>query len=414
MVLFDVRTLFFVGAISAIVCATMLWLSRGLHGPSRPGLAWSSASQCAFGVAMLLISLRGAIPDVLSWPVANALGSSAAALMYEGVRRLSGARPMPWLVGGVAAVLCAAHAMLGSDPRWFELRLQITSVVQGGFSAASIPLLLARLRRDDEPRAPLRWAVGFLALFGAGHAARFVVVAASGAPISQAGMVHGPVQALMPTVFAIAPMVYSLILIGLVNGRIASELWAIATVDTLTGVRTRRAFIDEARRALDPGGTPVLMMLDLDRFKQVNDRYGHGSGDRVLQRFARLLREACPEGAAIGRYGGEEFCLLVERTTPAAGLALAQRLCDTARATAFGLAVPDVTVTVSIGVATAADGTTLEELLIAADRRLYRAKASGRDRVVSSDGPLEVDTRPMPEAAPSDPRARGVGVPLSS
>jgi diguanylate cyclase (GGDEF)-like protein len=414
MVLFDVRTLFFVGAISAIVCATMLWLSRGLHGPSRPGLAWSAASQCAFGVAMLLISLRGAIPDVLSWPVANAIGSSAAALMYEGVRRLSGARPMPWLAGVTAAVLCVVHAMLGSDPRWFELRLQITSVVQGGFSAASIPLLLARLRRDDEPHAPLRWAVGFVALFAAGHGARFVVVAVSGAPISPTGMVHGPVQALMPTVFAIAPMVYSLILIGLVNGRIANELWAIATVDTLTGVRTRRAFIDEARRALVPGGTPVLMMLDLDRFKQINDRYGHASGDRVLQRFARLLREACPEGAAIGRYGGEEFCLLVERTTPEAGLALAQRLCDSMRATAFGLAVPDVTVTVSIGVATAADGTTLEELLIAADRRLYRAKASGRDRVVGSDGPLAVDTRPMPEAPPADAPARSVGTPLSA
>jgi diguanylate cyclase (GGDEF)-like protein len=414
MVLFDVRTLFFVGAISAIVCATMLWLSRGLHGPSRPGLAWSSAAQCAFGVAMLLISLRGAIPDVLSWPVANAIGSSAAARVFEGVRRLSGARPMPWLAGGTVAALCVLHLALGSSPIWFELRLQITSVVQGGFSAASIPLLLARLRRDDEPRAPLRWAVGFLVLFAAGHAARFVVVAASGAPIPQNGILQGVAQAMMPTVFAIAPMVYSLILIGLVNGRIANELWAIATVDTLTGVRTRRAFIDEARRALVPGGTPLLMMLDLDRFKQVNDRHGHASGDRVLQRFARLLRETCPEGAAIGRYGGEEFCLLVEGTTSAAGLALAQRLCDRVRATAFGLATPDVTVTVSIGVATAADGTTLEELLIAADRRLYRAKASGRDRVVGSDGPLEVDTRPMPEPPPPDAPARAVGTRLSA
>jgi len=396
------------------VCATMLWLSRGLHGPSRPGLAWSSASQYAFGVAMLLISLRGAIPDVLSWPVANAIGSSAAALMYEGVRRLSGARPMPWLAGVTAAVLCVVHAVLGSDPRWFELRLQVTSIVQGGFSAASIPLLLARLRRDDEPRAPLRWAVGFLVLFAAGHGARFVAVAASGAPISPNGILQGPAQAMMPTVFAIAPMVYSLVLIGLVNGRIANELWAIATVDTLTGVRTRRAFIDEARRTIAPGGTPVLMMLDLDRFKQVNDLYGHASGDRVLQRFARLLRDACPDGAAIGRYGGEEFCLLVERTTPEAGVALAQRLCDSVRATAFGLATPDVAVTVSIGVATAADGTTLDELLIAADRRLYRAKASGRDRVVGSDGPLEVDTRPMHEGSPLDPPARGVGSPLSA
>jgi diguanylate cyclase (GGDEF)-like protein len=151
------------------------------------------------------------------------------------------------------------------------------------------------------------------------------------------------------------------------------------------------------------------MMLDLDRFKQVNDRHGHASGDRVLQRFARLLRDECPRGAVIGRYGGEEFCLMLAGAGPQAGRALAQRLCDTVRATPFGLAVPDVPVTVSIGVAGTSDGATLEELLIAADRRLYRAKATGRDRVVVADGPTGPDTVPMPEppdsAAPPRPDA---------
>ena len=406
MLLFDVRTLFFVGAFSALVCATMLWLSRSLHEGSRSGLAWSAASGASFGLAMGLISLRGAIPDVLSWPVANALGSGAAALMYEGVRRLCGARPLPWLAAATIAALCGLHAVLGSDPRWFELRLQVTSVVQGAFSAACVPLLVGRLKRPDEPHASLRWAIGFLVLFAGGHLARFVVVATSGAPISATGFVDGPVQTLMPTVFAIAPMVYSLVLIGLVNGRIAAELWAIATIDTLTGVRTRRAFIDEARRALATGGAPVLMMLDLDRFKLVNDRYGHASGDRVLQRFARLLREACPDGAVIGRYGGEEFCMLVAGVSSERGLALAQRLCDAVRATPFGLAVPDVPVTVSVGVASAPDGATLEELLIAADRRLYRAKASGRDCVVGSDAVRGPETRPMPPAAGPAPAVR--------
>ena len=110
---FDVRTLFFVGAVSALVCASMLWVIRGLHAPSRAGLLWSAASQALFGVAMLLIALRGAIPDVLSWPVANVLGSGAAALTYEGVRRLAGARPMPWVAALAFAALCGAHAVLG-------------------------------------------------------------------------------------------------------------------------------------------------------------------------------------------------------------------------------------------------------------------------------------------------------------
>ena len=406
---FDVRTLFFVGAVSALVCASMLWVIRGLHAPSRAGLLWSAASQALFGVAMLLIALRGAIPDVLSWPVANVLGSGAAALTYEGVRRLAGARPMPWVAALAFAALCGAHAVLGSDPRWYEARLQLTSLVQGGFTAAAVPLLWAAQRRDEASRAPMRWAVGLLSLFAAGHALRFAVVAIEGAPVSSSGIVVGPFQALMPTVFAIAPMFYSLVLIGLVNARNASELWRLASVDTLTGVRTRRAFVEEARRALADGGRPVLMMLDLDRFKSINDRHGHASGDRVLQRFAQLLREQCPRGAVIGRYGGEEFCLALAGTTPQAGLALAHRLCGTVRATSFGPGVGNERVTVSIGVALEADGTTLEALLAAADRRLYRAKAWGRDQVVGDDATPSPDTRPMP---PAGERAGAAGASL--
>jgi diguanylate cyclase (GGDEF)-like protein len=383
---FDVRTLFFVGAIASFVCGAMLWLSRDLHAPSRSALAWSGAALGAFGSAMILIALRGWVPDLLSWPVANALGSGAAALMYEGARRLAGVRPMPALALGTMAVLLGVQLSLGSDPRWYELRLQITSVLQGGFAIACVPLLLGRLRAGDgEAAAPLRWAIAFLSAFAAGHALRFAVTALRGASISATGFVEGPSQALMPAVFALAPMVYAMILIRLVNGRIAAELWTLATIDTLTGVRSRRAFIDEARCALASGAEPVLMMLDLDRFKQVNDRYGHASGDRVLVHFARLLRDTFPDDAVIGRYGGEEFCLLLPASSCAAGMALAQRLCDAVRATPFGLATPEPTVTVSVGVACASDGGTLEELLIAADRRLYLAKASGRDRVVSSD-----------------------------
>jgi diguanylate cyclase (GGDEF)-like protein len=198
---------------------------------------------------------------------------------------------------------------------------------------------------------------------------------------------------LMPTVFALGPMVWSMILIGLVNGRLSAELWRLATVDALTGVRTRRSFLEGARRVLDRGGRPVLLLLDLDRFKQINDRFGHASGDRVLARFAKLLRDTSPEGTLVGRYGGEEFCLLLPDASPEAGRLHAQRLCDAVRAVAFGLAT-ETPVTVSIGVASTPDGATLEELLLAADRRLYRAKAEGRDRVVAEDAPSAPETVP--------------------
>ena len=400
---FDVRTLFFVGAIAAFACGAMLWLGRGIHAPSRAALAWAASSQWAFGAAMLLIALRGGVPDVLSYPVANALGSGAAALMYEGVRRYVGVRPLPAVAIATVLGLFALHATLGSDLLWFDLRLQLTSVVQGGFSAAAVPLLVRRLRSGEEAPGAIRWAIGFLGAFAVGHALRFGVVLAVGTSVAPNGLVEGPVQMLMPTLFALAPMGYAMILIGLVNGRMARELWMLATVDTLTGLRSRRAFIQEARIELDtPGARPVLLLLDVDRFKSINDRFGHAAGDGVLVRFAALLRDAVPERAVIGRYGGEEFCLLLPDATPARGLACARRICDTVRATPFGLAAPDPTVTVSIGLAASPDGTTLEELLLAADRRLYAAKASGRDRVVWGDRPPGAEPRPLPEPVTAD------------
>jgi len=397
IVLFDVRTLFFVGAAACFVCGAMLWLTRRLHGPSQSALAWSAAAQAGFGTAMLLISLRGIVPDALSYVVANTLGPAASVLMYEGVRRLTQARPMPALVAVSVVALAALQAWLGPTPDAHTQRLLITSVVQGGFVGACIPLL--RRRRGIDPGAPLGWAIAFAIVFTVAHVLRIGYTLAVGAGVSPTGMVADkPGHMVMPVLFALAPMVYAMILIGFVNGRIAAELWALATVDTLTGVRTRRSFIEEARRTLQAlsgpqaDGAParrsadaVLLMLDLDRFKQVNDRFGHLGGDRVLVRFAERLRELAPPGAVFGRYGGEEFCLLLPGATPAAGQAFAERVCEAVRGTAFRIGDPDPVITVSIGLAGAPDGTTLEELMLAADRRLYLAKSWGRDRVVSSD-----------------------------
>jgi diguanylate cyclase (GGDEF)-like protein len=193
----------------------------------------------------------------------------------------------------------------------------------------------------------------------------------------------------MPTLFALAPMIDALGLIGPVNSRIAAELCALAAVDTPTGARTRRSFIDEARRILStrtPGDpSPALLMRDLDGFEQVNDRHGHASGDRVRAQFAQLLRDASPHDAVIGRYGGEAFRLLLHTATCEAGRAHAQCLCDAVRGTGFGLDRPDPAITVPIGLAGSPDGSTLEVLLRAADRRLCLAKAAGRDRAVGVD-----------------------------
>ena len=413
---FDIRTLLYVGAFTAFACSGMLWLSRSLHRPSREALLWASASLAAFGGAMLLMSMRDLVPDLLSYEVANTLGSGAASLMYIGVRRIVGLPARPWLAIVTFAALYALHTAIGGGPQHVTARLAIAASVQGAFAIAAVLLLLRRLPHPGEATGPLRWAIVVLSIFAASHAVRMALWLTA-MPVDVTGGVIGPIAMLLPTLFVLGPMVYALVLIGLVNGRLAAELWALATIDPLTGVRTRRAFFDEARRAMSsPGARPVLLLLDLDRFKQINDNHGHLCGDRVLERFASLLRLSLPADAIVGRYGGEEFCALLPDSAPEAGFARAMRICRDVRSTVFSVAVPEPTVTVSIGLADERDGNTLEALLAAADRRLYLAKATGRDRVfcdhcspADDDGAGQDDTDNGPPTRPLAPRPAPIG-----
>jgi diguanylate cyclase (GGDEF)-like protein len=126
------------------------------------------------------------------------------------------------------------------------------------------------------------------------------------------------------------------------------------------------------------------MLLDLDRFKRVNDRHGHAGGDAVLQRSAAVMRESLRQQDGVGRWGGEEFVVWLPGTARDDALGVAEKLRQALRACAHpmpGLDVP-LTVTASIGVAEIAPGEPLLQALSRADGAMYEAKRGGRDRVV--------------------------------
>ncbi len=168
--------------------------------------------------------------------------------------------------------------------------------------------------------------------------------------------------------------------------RHVQEVRRLAVTDELTGLSNHRRFKDELEREVERAGrfgTPLcLVFIDIDHFKRVNDTHGHSVGDQVLMGLAGVLRANVRNVDLACRYGGEEFGVILPSTDLPAAVRVAERLREAVAEEPLGTDVA-VPVTISAGVSCfGADGTTADALLAAADGRLYRAKAAGRNRVV--------------------------------
>ena len=164
-----------------------------------------------------------------------------------------------------------------------------------------------------------------------------------------------------------------------------------ASTDPLTRLRNRRSFYDQGAQQVAAVkrylGELSVLLIDIDHFKQVNDRFGHQAGDEVLVKVASLLSGIVRNGDAVARIGGEEFAVLLPETNRLGAAVLAERI--RARVEKAEIVTPDacIRVTISIGMATfsAESVDTFDELLAVADRRLYLAKNQGRNRICVND-----------------------------
>lgn len=157
-----------------------------------------------------------------------------------------------------------------------------------------------------------------------------------------------------------------------------------AMTDPLTGLLNRRALFEDQTQEM-PQNTAILLM-DLDHFKAINDRFGHAAGDRVLRVFAEVIFSNIRAHDVAARLGGEEFCILLPSSSPKAASSVAERIRVTLEGLAFQTPVGTIKATVSVGVAIrSSEPETLQALLNRADAALYRAKSDGRNRVHISD-----------------------------
>jgi two-component system, cell cycle response regulator len=174
------------------------------------------------------------------------------------------------------------------------------------------------------------------------------------------------------------------------------ELREKAMHDPLTGLLTRGAFFEmsdhefaRARRSKTPLS---VVMADIDHFKSINDRFGHPGGDEVLRELARRLQATFRKEDAVGRYGGEEFVALAVGCDAPDALALAERFRHAVNSQPFAIGSERLDVTTSVGVVTGTAAEGIQGLVRAADEALYRAKATGRDKVVCASDLLDNDS----------------------
>ncbi len=169
--------------------------------------------------------------------------------------------------------------------------------------------------------------------------------------------------------------------------RALEENRKLATTDDLTGLTTRRRFMEilgkQKAWSERDGSDFVILFADLDHFKYVNDSFGHHTGDKVLQTFAYILKRSIREIDYAARFGGEEFVVLLNNTDLEQARTIAERIRSSIEEYNFSDLAPALNVTVSIGLANFRQYNSIQETLMSADNRMYKAKQAGRNQVVS-------------------------------
>ena len=377
----DVNTLFLVTIYVEAILGLLL-LFAWVQNTAITALAWWGFAHLLRAASVMLFGLYGSVSELISIDLANALLFTAFALTWTGARVFDHRRPRPVLLFGGAMLWLIASRIPGFADS-FDVRVLVSSGIITAYTWATA---YEFWRGRSEPLVS-RWPVIFM-LFA--HGSLYLLRTPFGDMLPWLPTGNQVFESVWLTVLSFEALLFTIaiafILLAMAKERTEHRHKTASLVDPLTGVANRRAFLQDGeaqlkRQATDPRPTAV-MLLDLDNFKSINDRFGHAVGDRVLQIFADVASGCVRHIDLFGRLGGEEFAALLLDTTRERALAVAEQI-----RTGFAEATRQVDgrsvdATVSIGIVISHDAVLdLSALLAQADHTLYRAKDSGRNRV---------------------------------
>lgn len=370
----------------AAAISSLFVLGAWLRFRDATALIWWGAAHAVYTIGLGMFISAFATPNLAIAPVAGAIMCTTPVFIWAGVRSFFGL-PLRWpVIAGPPAILSiVVFIPLEIDAqKWW---VALTFALWPAFLLAAAYLLL----RKSGEHLPARWILsGFLIL----HSFVFVLALVEvltgrfnfvGAPslTSAFGIVH-----FESIIFSMGA---ALMMILLCHERSEQRYLEASRSDPLTGSSNRSAFFETAERLLQRDrqtNTPCsLIMFDLDRFKAINDNYGHQFGDRILREFAETVRQCMRPRDQFGRYGGEEFIAILPGTSIETACAIAERVRRVFAESHEFVDGHPVRATVSAGVANASPQMNLDDVIAAADKALYSAKHNGRNRIEQAPAP---------------------------
>ncbi len=395
----DVRTILLLMAFTAVPTALVLLAVSRFYAARVRGVGYWTGANIALAVGLLLLGLSQTANDLPARVIGNTLLVVTTALYYLAIQRLLGDKPSTRLAWTTVAAAGLVFTLQWSSAAPYQLAvgaLSIALMILTGLSAARLLLPLSADKPVSYRFTGLLFFIGctlmtvrlgYTLLSDNPPAHLF-------APNFWQGIILGGAH--------IITMLMSLGFALMIVDQLASELNRLATLDALTGIGNRRAFYAHAEpelaRCRRKEAPLSVLMIDLDRFKSINDALGHAVGDDTLRRFAALVAPHLREYDFFARLGGEEFAVLLPDTTEEVALAIGERireLTEAERLPAPGFPVPT---TASIGAAQLlGQERSIDQLIHRADLALYAAKSSGRNRVVAASW-LEETTAVLPTA----------------
>lgn len=350
---------------------------------TRSGIALAIAGTTflllALGIGLL--GVRGIAPDFVTISLADGIFALSHGLLYSSVRVFNHRPPI-----FLSATIGAGVWLFASEFDLFiaseAARAVVISLIVAGYSF----LLASEFSRTRKERLPsARAASALSAMHGLFFLGRAIFITGWGWHPAASAFAQSW-SSIITFETLTATIILAFLFMGLAKERAEDGYRHAALVDFLTGISNRRAFMEAAeetiRREAECRRTLSLLLFDLDRFKAINDEYGHQIGDQVLRSFCAVVLQLLPAGAIFGRLGGEEFAALIAQTEISEAHSLADRIREAAAANPVFAGGNTVHVTTSVGVASSPEAQVgLSELLSAADAALYLAKSQGRNRV---------------------------------